>query len=84
MTDTAPKPKPVVGMLIRPRHKQDGYRTILEVNWRTIPGDPDKAQQCQAKFLLYTDRSKNSGEPFMQTPWYPAELFWHYWALCDS
>lgn len=84
---TESTPEPTVGMLVRPRHKQDGYRTILEVKWKeeTVEEVPNSVRRrCSVKFLLHADLAKKNGEPFMQTPWYPEEIFWNYWMLCES
>lgn len=71
---------PSEGMLVRPAHKTDGFRTIIKVD-RTLRKnviDGTEGPHVKVDFLLVKDQS------IIKTPWYPERMFWTYYALCDE
>lgn len=71
---------PTEGMLIRPSHKSDGYRTIVKVEWthkRSLFTD-ETEEHVKCEFLLIKDGT------IIKTPWYPKSKFWFYYSICEE
>ena len=72
--------RPIEGMLVRPIHVENSWRTIVRAEWQVrnsvMTGAPETHVRCD--FLLI------GKQEIMKTPWYPISKFWTYYTVCDE